>query len=184
VVVAAAPAAPAEPSPEQILACVGSESITGASFSHWVTIALRSEGRPAKGQHPPIAAATRTEVVSFLISSDWVIGEAGDLHIGVSAAQVRREFDHVEGQQFPKRREFKAFMRSSGQTVADLLFRVRLNMLSERIQRHVAAVAHGPRARRRALSRFVEAFKAKWTAQTYCAPEYAVQDCGHVQSAL
>ena len=147
-------------------------------------IARRSEGRPAKGQHPPIAAARRTEVVSFLISSDWVIGEAGDLHIGVSAAQVRRQFDHVKGQQFRKRREFEAFLRSSGQTVADLLFRVQLNMLSERIQRHVTAVPGDARAHQRALSRFVEAFKAKWTAQTYCVPEYAVQDCGHVQSAL
>ena len=163
--------------------CVGSESITGAVYSHWATIARRSEGSAGKAL-PPSTAQTRTEALEFLISSDWVLGEARDLHVGVSAAQIKRKFDRIKGQQFRTRAEFEAFLRSSGETVADLLFRVQLNLLSERIQRHVSAVPGGPRAKQRALSRFVEAFKAKWLAQTYCAAEYTVQDCGHVQSVL
>ncbi len=178
------PPAPAEPAPEQILVCAGSESITGASYSHWATIARVSEGPPSKKNLSPDATQTRTEVLSFLISSDWVMGEARDLHIGVSAAQIKRAFDRLKAQQFPRRGEFEAFLRSSGETVADLLFRVQLNMLSERLQRHVVAVHGGPRARQRALSRFVKAFHAKWSAQTYCAPGYVVTDCGHVQSVL
>ncbi len=173
----------AEPAPEEIIVCVGSESITGAVYSHWATIARKSEGSAGKAL-PPSTAQTRTEALGFLISSDWVLGEARDLHVGVSAAQIKRKFDRIKGQQFRTRAEFEAFLRSSGETVADLLFRVQLNLLSERIQRHVSAVPGGPRAKQRALSRFVEAFKAKWLAQTYCAAEYTVQDCGHVQSVL
>jgi hypothetical protein len=174
----APPPAAGEPAPEQILVCAGSEAITGASYSHWATIARRSEGR-----HPN-ASQTRSEVLGFLISSDWVIGEARDLQIGVSAAQVKRQFDRVKAQQFPRNAGFRAFLRSSGETVADLLFRVRLNMLSERLQRHVAGVPGGPAAQQRALARFVEAFHAKWSSQTYCATGYVVQDCGHAQSVL
>ena len=164
--------------------CVGSESITGATYSHWATVARMSEA-PASGKGlPPSTAQTRTEALGFLISSDWVLGEARDLHIVVPAAQIKRQFDRVKAQQFRTRAQFEAFLRSSGETVADLVFRVQLNLLSDRIQRHVLAVHRAPRATQRALSRFVEVFKAKWEAQTYCAAEYAVQDCGHVQSVL
>jgi hypothetical protein len=178
------PAGPAEPAAAETIACVGSEAIDGATFSHWATVSRNSHGPPAKGVPAPSAAETRNEVLSFLITSDWVIGEARDLHVGVSTAQVRRQFDRVEGQQFPKRREFRAFLRSTGETVADLLFRVRLNLLSDRIQRHVAAGQHGGRSKARALERFVKTFEAKWRAQTYCAAQFDVQDCGHVQSVL
>jgi hypothetical protein len=178
------PAGPGQPTPEQILVCIGSEAITGATFSHWLTIADKSQGRPSKGQPAPTAAQSLKEVMSFLISSDWVIGEARDLKVSVSASQVRRAFDRIKGQQFPKQRQFNAFLRQSGETVADLLFRVRLNLLSERIQRHIASGHHGSGSQRRALSQFVKDFRTKWMSQTYCAPQYAVEDCGHVQSVL
>ena len=76
----------------------------------------------------------------------------------------------------------ESFLRQSGQTVGDLLLRVRLNLLSTRIQRKVVA---GHRSNReQALSRFVKSFRIKWTGRTYCSPRYAIADCGHVQSAL
>jgi len=171
----------AEPAPGQALVCVGSEAITGATYLHWLTVAKKAAGPPAKGQHPPSATALRDEVLGFLISSDWVTGEAKDLDIGVSAAEVKRDFDRIRGAQFPRRREFEAFLRESGQTVADLLYRVELNLLSERIQKRVKAGHRSPSSKQRALSRFVKAFKAKWEAQTYCASEYDIVDCGHVQ---
>ena len=124
------------------------------------------------------------EVMGFLISSDWMIGEAKNLNVRLSAAEVRRRFEHIRDQQFPKRREFSAFLKSSGQTVGDLLFRVRVNLLSSLIQRKVAAGAASPSDRERAIAQFVETFRERWTAQTYCARAYAVSDCGHVQDTL
>jgi hypothetical protein len=123
------------------------------------------------------------EVMGFLISSDWVIGEARDLNVQVSDLEVRQKFDHIRGQQFPKPREFSAFLKSSGQTVADLLFRVRVNLLTMRIQGRIVAGHNGASAEE-ALTHFVREFKGKWRAQTYCSPAYAVGDCGHVQAAL
>jgi hypothetical protein len=113
-----------------------------------------------------------------------VLGEATDLNIRVSEGEVRHTFDHIRNQQFPKKKEFKAFLKQSGQTVADLLFRVRLNLTSTRIQRHVTAGHRGVRSQQRALKRFIHHFKLKWEAQTYCDPAYVVQDCGHVQASL
>jgi hypothetical protein len=57
-------------------------------------------------------------------------------------------------------------------------------MLSQRIQKRIMAEHRGAKAKQEALSRFVKHFKEKWTAQTYCAPQYAVTECGHVQANL
>jgi hypothetical protein len=181
---ATSPVASVAPAPEATLVCVGGQAITGASYSHWLAIAKEEERSPAKGRHATSATELRTEVLDFLISSDWVLGEAKELDVTLSAATVKREFDHVRNEQFPKRKEFKAFLRHSGQTVADLLFRVELNLLSERIQKQVEAGHHSAASKRRALSQFVKSFKVKWQAQTYCAAEYDVEDCGHVQGTV
>jgi hypothetical protein len=184
---ATAPAQPApsgaQPAPEQIIACIGTQPITGATFLHWLGVAGKAD-EPASKHSPATHSTLVNQVIGFLVSSDWVLGEAQELHIVISEAKVHRTFDHIRRQQFPKRKEFTAFLRSSGQTVADLLFRVHLNLLSARIQRQVVAGHHGARSQRQALSRFVREFKTRWTARTYCEPAYADADCGHVQSGL
>jgi hypothetical protein len=176
---AAAPTGP--PAPEQILVCIASQSITGATFEHWANVARMSAG--AAPQNPLTPGEVVKEVMGFLISSDWVLEEAQALEVHASVREVRRSFDRIRRQQFPKEKEFRAFLERSGQTVTDLLFRVKLNLLSTRIQKRVLAGHHGALAKQRALSRFVKGFKRKWQAQTYCAAEYASADCGHVQAA-
>lgn len=170
------------PSPsEQLVACVGLYPITETTFEHWARVARDAVEPPSKHDRPPRTVVVN-EVMGFLVSSDWVLAEAQALGIVVTEATVRRTFDRIRDQQFPRRREFRRFLRQSGQTVADLLLRVKLNLLSARIQKRVVAGHRGARSRERALSRFVREFKARWTAQTYCAPAYAVADCGHVQA--
>ena len=160
------------------MACVGYQSITGSIFRHWASVTKRSEGKRAN------ARVVIYQVMGFLISSDWVIGEARDLNVRVSDVEAWRSFDRIRREQFPKSREFTAFLKSSGETVADLLFRVRVNLLSARIQRRIVAGQHGTPAQEHGVEHFVSEFKSKWRAQTYCAPPYAVSDCGHVQSIL
>ena len=171
------------PAPEEILVCVGAQAITGATYSHWLTVAEKSESPGAKGHHAT-AMELQSEVLQFLISSDWVKGEAATRGISVSAAKVRKSFDHIRHQEFHRRREFETFLRKSGQTVADLMLRVELNLLSVRIQKSVVAGHRTPSSQQHAVSQFLNAFKVKWQAQTYCASEYAVADCGHVQAAV
>jgi hypothetical protein len=182
--VAPAPPASSPPAPDQTLVCVAAQAITGQTYSHWLTVSNKDAGPPGKGQPPPSATELRNEVLGFLISSEWVKGEAAELGVRVSAGEVRKNFDHIRNQQFPKRGEFERFLRQSGETVADLLFRVELNLLSQRVQKHVLAAHHSASSKERALSPFVKTFKARWQAQTYCAAQYAVADCGHVLASL
>jgi foldase protein PrsA len=105
--------------------------------------------KPAKGQAKPTTAQLKSEceqqytslkqeVLGFLISSEWVIGEAAHLGVNVSDAEVKKEFEKIKNEQFPKAAEFEKFLATSGQTVSDLLLRVKLNMLSSKIQKKIA----------------------------------------------
>jgi hypothetical protein len=171
--------APPAPAAAALVACIATKPIVGATLAHWTAVAERATAPSGKA---PAGTANEgppaDQALSFLISSDWVLGEARALHIDLTTAQVRHSYDRIRAQQFPKLRELHAFLRSSGQTISDLLFRVRLNLSSERIQRRIAA-ARGAKSKARALARFVEGFKRKWQAQTYCAAAYLVNDCGN-----
>jgi foldase protein PrsA len=104
--------------------------------------------KTAKGQTPPTEAALKSqceqqyktlqqEVLGFLISSTWVLGEANSLGVKVSDKEVKKQFEKVKTQQFPKAAEFEKFLKTSGQTVSDLLLRVKLNLLSSKIQQKI-----------------------------------------------
>lgn len=172
------PTATAPPAPGAILVCVGSRAITGAQFSHWLAIAGKDQPKNATGQSSP--AAVSSEVLSFLISARWQVGEAEHLGIDVTRAQVERAYVRIRDQQFPKHKEFEAFLRSSGETVGDLKFRVKLNLLSQRTIKRAVAGHRGAHAQQHSLAQFVRGFTSRWRARTYCAAEYLTRDCGRV----
>ena len=104
--------------------------------------------KPAKGQSAPTTAqlksqceqqykAIQQEVLGFLISSNWVLGEAGDLGVKVSDQEVKKQFAQLKNAEFPKAADFEKFLASSGQTVSDVLLRVKLNLLSTKIQQKI-----------------------------------------------
>jgi foldase protein PrsA len=104
--------------------------------------------KPAKGQKAPTTAQLKTqceqqykslqqEVLGFLISSSWVLAEAKALGVKLSDAEVQKQFLKIKSQQFPKTAEFEKFLSTSGQSVSDLLLRVKLNMLSQKIQQKI-----------------------------------------------
>ncbi len=104
--------------------------------------------KPAKGQSAPTTKQLKSEcetqykslqkeVLGFLISSQWVLGEASSLGVKLSDAEVKKEFAKIKAEEFPKASEFEKFLASSGQTVSDLLLRVKLNLLSQKIQKKI-----------------------------------------------
>ena len=101
--------------------------------------------KPAAGQPAPTDAqfkaqcqqqynALRDQVLQFLISADWVLGEASDQGVKVSDGDVTKQFNTIKAQQFPKPADFQKFLTQSGQSQADLLLRVKLDLLSTRLR--------------------------------------------------
>lgn len=131
-----------------------------------------TEPKPAKGQAKPTPAALKTQcaqqyttlkqqVLGFLISSEWVIGEASDQGVKVSDKEVTKQFNQIRTQQFPKEADFKKFLASSDQTVSDLLLRVKLNLLSSKIQQKVTKEA-GKKPTEKEISSYYEQHKSQF----------------------
>jgi foldase protein PrsA len=101
------------------------------------------------------------EVLGFLISSSWVLGEAKSLGVKLSDKEVHNQFLHIKHQQFPKPAEFEKFLKSSGQTVSDLLLRVKLNMLSQKIQQKV--VKEKPKVSQAEIQKYYNENKSRYS---------------------
>jgi foldase protein PrsA len=131
----ASAAKPVAPEPPNYTACI----------AHLQAVTAK----PVKGQAAPARAQLKSEceqqykslqqeVLGFLISAEWVIGEASHLGVKLTDKEVNKQFAQIKTQQFPKAAEFEKFLASSGQTVSDLLLRVKLNLLSSKIQQKIA----------------------------------------------
>lgn len=126
---------PAVPAPPNYTACI----------AHLRAV----QTREGKSKTPPTQAALKKqcetqfksltqEVLSFLLSAQWVLEEGKKLGVKVSDKEVHHQFQTIIKTQFSKPGEFQKFLASSGETVSDLLLRVKLNLLSMRIQQKVA----------------------------------------------
>jgi foldase protein PrsA len=142
------------------------------SFKACVAHLEATAPKPAKGQPKPTAATYKTQceqqytalkqqVLGFLISANWVIGEAEAKGVKVSDAEVKKQFNQIKSQQFPKEAEFQKFLSSSGQTVSDLLLRVKLDMLSQRIQQKVTKDA-GKKPSEQEIKSYYEQHKSQY----------------------
>src|SRR5256886_12573037 len=82
------------------------------------------------------------QVMKFLITSYWYQAEAHRLNVNVTDAQVQKAFQAAKKQQFPTDAAFQTFLKQSGQTLQDILFRVRINeILKKLVAKHQATVS-------------------------------------------
>ena len=123
--------APVVPVPPNYTACISHLATTSAKSKTTQTNAA------LKAQCAAQYKSLSHEVLGFLISSEWVLGEANALGVKASDEEVHKQFIQVKSTQFPTTAEFEKFIAKSGQTVSDLLLRVKLNMLSQKIQAKV-----------------------------------------------
>jgi len=81
--------------------------------------------------------ALEKEVMQFLIQAEWVQQEAADQDIKVSDAQIKKSFEDQKKQAFPNDKQYKQFLTSSGMTEDDILFRVKLDQLQQKLTQKV-----------------------------------------------
>lgn len=75
-----------------------------------------------------------SKVMEFLITSYWYQAEAAKQNIKVSDAQVQKVFNTEKNQQFKSAADFQTFLTQSGQTLQDILYRVRLSELVKQLR--------------------------------------------------
>jgi foldase protein PrsA len=119
------------PEPPEYTACIANKKKTAT--------------KPAKGQPTPTDAtyksqcdqeytALRDQVMQFLISSAWIEGESHDRGVKIADADVKKDFDKQRQQSFPKDADYAAFLKSSGYIQEDLLYRIKVQDLSQKLR--------------------------------------------------
>ncbi|HTA15865.1 MAG TPA: hypothetical protein VK781_13500, partial [Solirubrobacteraceae bacterium] len=148
------------------VAIVSGTPIAKSSYMHWLAVE-KALGATASPSH---------QALGFLITSDWVLGEAAARHITVSEAEVRQRFAQLVHKSFPKAGSLKKYLAKSGETEADLLARIRVELLASKI---AASVTAGKSAAQRAalLTGFESNFHAHWKGLTVCHAGYVMEDC-------
>jgi foldase protein PrsA len=69
------------------------------------------------------------QVLDFLIKSYWYQAEAVAQHVKVTDADVQKAFNAAKQQRFPTDTAFQTFLKQTGQTLSDILYRVRVNQI-------------------------------------------------------
>src|SRR3954447_24339814 len=114
-------------------------------YTKCVAAKRKTTPKPGKGQ-PKVTDAQlknqcktqyntlRNQVLQLLISFKWIQGEADKQGVKVTDAEVQKAFQQQKKQSFPKESDWQKFLKDSGQTQADILERVRVDLLSNKIR--------------------------------------------------
>jgi foldase protein PrsA len=81
--------------------------------------------------------ALREQVVQLLVTSRWLEAEAHERGISITDTDVKERFDAQRKQSFPKRAQYEKFLEDSGQSEQDILARVRIDLLTSKLQEQV-----------------------------------------------
>jgi phosphatidylethanolamine-binding protein (PEBP) family uncharacterized protein len=156
----------ADTSKVDAVAYVAGTPISKASYKHWLAVetALGASGSPSH------------QALGFLITSQWVLGEAAARHVNVSEAEVKQRYTQLVHQSFPKAGTLQKYLAKSQQTEADLLARIKVELLAARIAEKVTAGKSGSQ-RSALLTAFENNFHAHWKGYTSCDPGYVMEDC-------
>jgi foldase protein PrsA len=153
--------------PGDTVATVDGEPIARSEFEHWLTVTAKSSAAvdapvPDPPRYERCVAAQRTQqprartpelerqcreqyavlrdqTMRLLITRRWFEGEARALDVRLADEEVRRAFEAQRRESFPRAQDFARFLEQTGQTRADVLARVRLDLLSKRIRARIVA---------------------------------------------
>jgi parvulin-like peptidyl-prolyl isomerase len=114
-------------------------------FTECIAQAKKAAAKPAEGQPKQTDAdykkqcqqqydQLRDQVLGLLISFEWIKREAEEQGVEVSEEEVKKSFEQQKKQSFPKEADYQKFLEQSGQTNEDVMMRVRLDALSNKIR--------------------------------------------------
>jgi foldase protein PrsA len=144
------------------VAKVGDTSITKATFEQWMSkgppyraqppnyaacIAnftahqskLTSAQKPkAQTQHRSQCEqeykTRRSNVLTLLINAQWTLKEASNVGVSVTSQEINKQLQQDKKLQYPTEASFHKLLRTTGQTLSDILFRVKLELLEQKIR--------------------------------------------------
>jgi Raf kinase inhibitor-like YbhB/YbcL family protein len=148
------------------VAYVGAVPIPKASYEHWVAVE-KAFGSGKTADH---------RALGFLITSEWALGEAAAQHVSVSEVEVRERLAQLEKESFSEPGSLAKYLSQSGQTEADLLARMKVELLTSRTAAKLTA-GKSAAQRKSTLASFQQAFQRRWRSRTTCKTGYVMENC-------
>jgi foldase protein PrsA len=111
-------------------------------------VAAKQKTPVPKGQKQPTAEelkkqckseydTLKREVMQFLIQGEWVQQEAEKRGIDIKQAELTKALEDQKKAVFPNDKQYKQYLKTSGMSEEDVLFRVELNELQQRLTQKV-----------------------------------------------
>src|SRR5439155_2675766 len=126
------------------VATVNGRPISKAEFDHWLNVIFKSQQSPSSktaAKLPKQGSTTynqlRDQATAFLVSALWINGEAAERNITTTTAEVAKQFQQTRSQSFPSKKAYQQFLQRSGQSQADIDFRVRTDVLANKVREAV-----------------------------------------------
>jgi hypothetical protein len=129
--------------PGDVVARVGETPITRTELEHWLLV------RAGAGRRATPTETVKRQVLGFLISSQWTIGEASELGVKVSDEDARKQLEllryetreGIKYERLPMEAKLQESLANPGLTSADRLWLTKLNMLATKIEQKRLAEA-------------------------------------------
>jgi foldase protein PrsA len=124
--------------PSGDVAVVNGTPITNDQFAAAMKQSALQQGlQAAPNPGDPQYTTIRDAALGDLFDIAWIQGEAKDQGIEVTDTQVQQQFQTTKQQNFKTEAEYQKFLQTSGFTEADVLLRVKLQLLSQAIQKKI-----------------------------------------------
>ncbi len=131
--------------PSDDVAVIDGNDITKAEFDRSLEQAAKRQGlQQAPTPDSPQYQAIRDQALGDLFDIAWIQGEAEDRGISVSDREVQQQLTQTKNQSFKSEADYQQFLRQSGFTQEDVDLRIKLQLLSQKIQEEVGKAAGTP----------------------------------------
>lgn len=81
----------------------------------------------------------KTQALGELLDAIWIGGEAEELGLSVTDKQIETELANIKKQNFPTKKAYQEFLKTSGFTQQDVDDRVELQLLSQEVQEKISS---------------------------------------------
>lgn len=144
----------------------GLGTVTEAQFKHaLVQAAAGAKVTPVPKPGDEKYEELKETALGEIFDSIWIQGQAEEMGISVTEQEIDKELEKLKKQSFKSEKQYREFLKEAHFTRADVLLRVKLQMLSTKIQEQVTEEAPVPSSRE--VENYYEAAKAS----QYTTPE-------------
>lgn len=149
---------------------ISKEDFDRSFVQTWKRAGLQAAPKEDDAQYEQV----REAAINDLLDRAWLTGEAAELGMEASPREIDAELTTIRRDQFANRKEFNKFLKDSGFTLEEVRDRVRLQVLSTKIQEKITSAVSSVSDTE--IENFYEASKTSFTTPASRDIELIVTD--------